>query len=725
VACGEDEVCFGGACGLKCSGGTTKCGAKCVDTQTDPQNCGACGTTCPAGEVCSVGACALQCSGGTTKCGATCVDTLTDPLNCGGCGTACPTGEVCSAGACGLKCSGGSTECGGKCVDTLYDPAHCGVCGNACSQGEVCAAGQCASQCGSGTIQCGQKCVDTQHDPQNCGGCGNACPPTQVCSAGQCSFQCTGGTIQCGSKCVDKLTDPHNCGGCGNVCPTGEVCTLGQCTLICGGGTTKCGTKCVDTQADPANCGGCGNVCAVGQVCSKGSCGGQCGGGLVMCGNQCVDIQTDPDNCGGCGNICAAGEDCVGGQCGQCDSTTTDCDKDGWLVKDGDCCDKPGFCGADPSKVNPGAIEVVGNAIDDNCNGKADLLDTADAMPCDGGLASDSIDAVDYAKAIGICRTATENPPLLKDKTWGLISAQLLRADGTALGNEHRGHSLRDKLGGAITTLEGQRMVVLSSGMAADATQTDPGPNGGAPGGGNVSTSQGSEVDIKSCTQPYCVEDWFSTANPPLKAANALPVAPSCGSGTAGEPEKARDSVMLVLRLRAPTNAEAFSFNSYFLSAEYPEYVCSTFNDQIIALVDTPAGTPSIPNPKDKNLMTYNDGSQRWPIGINIAKGTALFKVCESQSTNPGCWDSDVSPASCALGAAQLAGTGFEKASSSPGGCLIGGGTYWLTTAGNVLPGQIVEIRIAIWDVGDTAYDSLVVIDGFKWMPGATLPGTG
>jgi hypothetical protein len=60
-------------------------------------------------------------------------------------------------------------------------------------------------------------------------------------------------------------------------------------------------------------------------------------------------------------------------------------------------------------------------------------------------------------------------------------------------------------------------------------------------------------------------------------------------------------------------------------------------------------------------------------------------------------------------GASELAGTGFEKKPTSS--CLIGGGSFWLTTAGNVIPGQIVEIRIAIWDVGDTAFDGLHYLD--------------
>jgi len=175
------------------------------------------------------------------------------------------------------------------------------------------------------------------------------------------------------------------------------------------------------------------------------------------------------------------------------------------------------------------------------------------------------------------------------------------------------------------------------------------------------------------------------------------------------------------LPCQATTNAKAFSFNSYFFSAEYPEFVCSSYNDQYVALVNTPGGIPTpIANPIDKNLMTYTQGGQKWPIGINIAKGTSLFSVCESQMANPGCWDTDVSMASCSLGSMDLAGTGFEKS----GSCNIGGGTFWLTTAGNVIPGDTVEVRIAIWDVGDTSYDSLALIDGFQWLASATLPGT-
>ena len=43
--------------GLVCVGGSEKCGSQCVDTDTNPTNCGGCGVTCPPGDACSLGSC--------------------------------------------------------------------------------------------------------------------------------------------------------------------------------------------------------------------------------------------------------------------------------------------------------------------------------------------------------------------------------------------------------------------------------------------------------------------------------------------------------------------------------------------------------------------------------------------------------------------------------------------------------------------------------------------
>jgi hypothetical protein len=701
--------------------GSTLCAGSCTNTTFDPSNCGVCGKVCAAGEVCSAGQCAVTCLGGSTQCGDKCVDVAADPANCGTCGKACAAGELCSASTCSAQCLGGTAECTGKCVDTQIDPANCGACAKACDAGEVCSAGKCGVTCLGGAKLCGTSCVDSDNDPANCGACNKACAAGEVCVGGACGLICSGGTVKCGAKCVDKLTDPKNCGACGVPCAPGESCVNGGCGF-CQPGFTQCNATCVDEKTDPKNCGGCNVICTAGEVCSIGGCAATCAGSLTACGQKCLDTTGDIDNCGACGKVCAAGETCKAGACAACDSATTDCDGDGWLVADGDCCDKPGLCGSQPELVNPGALEVVGNGLDDNCNGKTDLFDSLDTVACDSGLMSNSTNPIDFAKALGICRQTQEQPLLLKDKTWGLIDAKILRADGSPL-QDFEAISIRPGFGSiSPSTTEGSSVVVISSGSASDATQTMPGPNGG-PLGGNVSTTQmpDSMVDISSTTFPHTVKDWYATPNPPLKAANALPNSPGC---TTAPTPTANDSVALYLRLRAPTNAKAFSFNSYFFSAEYPEFVCTTFNDQFIALVDTPNGTPKpIANPIDKNLMTYTQGGQQWPIGINIAKGTSLFAVCDSQTSNPLCWDTDVSASSCSLGSSQLTGTGFEKGGFD--NCTIGGGTYWLTTAGNVIPGDIVELRVAIWDVGDTSYDSLAVLDGFQWLTNATLPGTG
>jgi hypothetical protein len=87
-----------------------------------------------------------------------------------------------------------------------------------------------------------------------------------------------------------------------------------------------------------------------------------------------------------------------------------------------------------------------------------------------------------------------------------------------------------------------------------------------------------------------------------------------------------------------------------------------------------------------------------------------------------------------ALSTAQLTGTGFDivnpaaQFANDPGYCgsndLAGGGTGWLTTTGNVVPGEIIELRFTIWDTGDQWYDSLVLLDNFQWSVNASTPGT-
>lgn len=64
----------------------TICEEECVDTDTDDNNCGACGNTCDELFFC---------------CGGTCRFRLNDDnLNCGGCGRTCTGGDRCCFGRC-------------------------------------------------------------------------------------------------------------------------------------------------------------------------------------------------------------------------------------------------------------------------------------------------------------------------------------------------------------------------------------------------------------------------------------------------------------------------------------------------------------------------------------------------------------------------------------------------------------------------------------------------
>src|SRR5262249_26062940 len=90
-------------------------GGACAALQSDPNNCGACGSPCATGQVCVQGACG-DCPKGTKLCApsdgsspGSCTNTATDATNCGACGTACDTGKVCSGGKCVSTCGAGTT----------------------------------------------------------------------------------------------------------------------------------------------------------------------------------------------------------------------------------------------------------------------------------------------------------------------------------------------------------------------------------------------------------------------------------------------------------------------------------------------------------------------------------------------------------------------------------------------------------------------------------------
>ena len=146
----------------------------------------------------------------------------------------------------------------------------------------------------------------------------------------------------------------------------------------------------------------------------------------------------------------------------------------------------------------------------------------------------------------------------------------------------------------------------LATGNAADLA--DKSPNYAAFQGG---TDLGTDAGVPA--------DWLA-AN-----ANNFPNVAGCPEpqgGTTG-----RDTIQLKLRVRVPTNALSFSTRIYFFSSEYPEWVCSPYNDFFVTLVDS-AGPG---NPADKNIAVYKDGNKLFPVGVNLVKAAkGLFTQCKS-----------------------------------------------------------------------------------------------
>jgi hypothetical protein len=465
-------------------------------------------------------------------------------------------------------------------------------------------------------------------------------------------------------------TDTANCGACGNECKSDQACQAGACyDKPCDPGKVS---KCYSGTNDTQNVGTCKDgmkTCRADKT--WGPCEGEVLPGAEVCGNG-VD-----ENCSG-----RADED-------------TDIDGDGFTTCGGDCCDSV-QC-TKPALVNPGAFEIAGNGVDDDCDGAVDNA----AATCDNNLTSNSSVAMDYAKAIDLCQVATA-----ADKKWGVISATFTRSDGTGV-PENVQRSIRAKFGSTVAPKGGTKIALLSTGHAAG--KNDNNPNYGEFDSiGPVGSTSGFPAD-------------FVAAN-----GGKLPNAPNC-PGPGGT--KAFDPIMLTLTVRVPSNARSFSVASNFFSAEFPEYTCSKFNDFFVVLLDSAFnGMPA--NPTDKNLAIYQDAAGgKYPVGVNLAyspngTGTGLFNQCVNGAT--GCTEGTAGTITTCQSTAELTGTGFDtpRGGECDDASLMGGGTGWLVTKGNVVGGETIKLRFAIWDTSDGRLDSLVVLDNFQWSVDGSDPGT-
>jgi hypothetical protein len=284
-------------------------------------------------------------------------------------------------------------------------------------------------------------------------------------------------------------------------------------------------------------------------------------------------------------------------------------------------------------------------------------------------------------------------------KTWGLISAAYVLPDNSNSPHELQhddvpcsyseenfqlGFGILPKFGTSNTTQAGVKMLGLSSGTARN-----PGDTG---------------------YEPVWGFDKCYTSGAP----NGFPgQTPACGDVQFGAPH---DGAALQLVLRVPTNALTMSFDSNFFSFEFPEYVCSPFNDTfVVIMVPSPAGEPT----------TNHDNIEFDSMNNLVSVNAGFLQVCQATTTagddgtgtNAGHYSY-----TCPKGPSALDGTGFGADSPQPPSEYMEpqenhASTGWLTTTVSVanLAGQSITLLFAVWDSSDGILDTTVLVDNLTW----------
>lgn len=299
-------------------------------------------------------------------------------------------------------------------------------------------------------------------------------------------------------------------------------------------------------------------------------------------------------------------------------------------------------CNDQAPNAHPGGQEACDDSLDNDCDGLVDCDDFEcydfcgihylPHTPCDGTLPIEASNPLDAAKAIGLCDEVE--------------LAEWVMPDGSP-SPDPLGYGIQSDFGPNVSSQEGSQMLVLSTGTA------------------RLPNQAGYIPPVTGYLKGY------SSFLPP-----GYPKAvPGCFVSTASY-----DGVGLHVRVTVPLNATGFSFNFKYYTSDYPDYLCSTYNDFFeVMMSPAPAGLM-------EGSIAFD--SQGAPITANCE----FVEVCND--------------ASCDLGPDELTGTGFEGHAA----------TGWLEVTAPATGGATIDVLFTTWDSGDGTYDSTVVIDNWRWL---------
>lgn len=420
---------------------------------------------------------------------------------------------------------------------------------------------------------------------------------------------------------------------------------------------------------------GCLGICCTGRIGPAGGLlsdgdGGAGGTGANDVSSTAADTTITTAASGGgstseAGATSGAGAAGGGADCGGAEDD--DADGDGFTELEGDCDDCNPW-------VNPAALELatvpgedgaMPTPVDDDCDGLVDNV----PEPCDGDLAVDDQDPLNAARAIELCKMS-KGPG-----DWGVVSASWVMVDGSpppegtdALISFHLGHGILDGFGPNVRPQGGSRLLALSTGAARQ--ENDP--------------------DFQSAKRRP--NSYISPLPPgfprfPIGCVDFVPGGPT-------------DPVAIEITIRVPSNVHGFSFNSKFHTSDWPNLVCSDFNDFFLAFLD-----PVPPDRIDGQLLFDHQEN-----GMSI--NNAFIDVCRCPGSSSPC-EFGGRTFTCSRGTRELLGAGFENKAA----------TGWLVTTVPVEPNQEIKIRWGVYDAGDGELDSTGLVDNWQWIvePGVSV----
>lgn len=323
---------------------------------------------------------------------------------------------------------------------------------------------------------------------------------------------------------------------------------------------------------------------------------------------------------------------------------------------------------------------------------------------CDTGLDIDSTDALDAVRAIGLCPEALGGQVVL-DSAYTL-------PDGSGQPKSRYQWALVEHMG-PTRPLEGERMLLLSTGIARD-------------------EADGLPADCTLDLFDPDVAGQAASASPPTGFPKHAQRPDYCLPYTPNDSEFLLNSAALSLQLRVPQGAVGLRFAANYYTMGFPGGICAGVDASFVALVD-----PAPPGAIDGNIAYDATGNA---IGL----GYEMLRVCDpgtyAETYALGGPSSEPHTIECGRGGLdQLQGTGYDYfcahsgdslstdfQSPQPDGRMAGSSTGWLKITAPVTAGTTVSMRFAVWQSINAPFSdrASVLLDDFRWLFGEDVTTT-